>query len=467
MFLVKNIQKSIFFLCLFISCSKNTETTKNITNQLFPFSITVYERIPNRAIINWTPSLASNADTAKYKVYINNKIVDSNLTKTYDTLKNLLADSIYFGKVVAYTKVGDTISASFYLDKCNAFIYLATNSKLTSFNAYPSLNLNTIFWSKPIGDMYAPVISHDTLFLSTNTSGSYNLSAYNANTGNQIWIRPNDVLFTGPPTYNNGRLYARTDQGITAFSALNGQILWSYQNIDRDLSTIPVIDNNKVFIGNGTDGGHISAINLLNGSLMWDVKVTGQMCIRPLVTHNLVIIGTTAAMIYALDQSTGNIVWAKNLATYSGNFGANLVSPILVNNTVLVHHPNEGLYALNILTGATVWIYGVQDPHVSPPATGNGCVYFSYTNGPVTKIVAINSITGQLVWEKISSEGQLGYLIFAKNKLYLAEYYNIQMVDAFTGNLLGHVLNASYGSSQYAVRINDSVFYNANHGNYK
>ncbi len=106
-------------MILFFSCKKN-ESINNIlppSNALGAFSATVSNRMATTATVTWNTSVnTNNADTVKYKVYINNNIVATNLLTQSFNITNLIAASAYQGKVLAYTNSGDTASASFRID---------------------------------------------------------------------------------------------------------------------------------------------------------------------------------------------------------------------------------------------------------------------------------------------------------------------------------------------------------------
>lgn len=471
---------SFFIISLMIfSCSKNKDVTdrnnNNIFGQLTSFTVDIKERIPNRAIIEWTPSTNSfNSDTVKYKITLNGITVDSNLLSTIDTLNFLSKDTLYFGSVIAYIKSGDTISASFILEKYDGFIYLVSeiDQELRSYSSYTNGVNSQRLWNKPFNEQSGmPTISNDTLFLGTRFSPAGSLYAVNANTGDILWSGLTNTSLAGTsPTYFNGTLYATTGLGVFAINSANGQILWNYRNASNNIATNPVIDNNKVFVGNRSSAGHISALDISNGNFIWDFRFSGQMCTRPLVSKNLIIFGTSTAKIYALDQNSGNIVWTRDLSVTYNNYGCNWISPSLMSGNVIVHTANNGFYALNVLTGSTIWIHHNYDASVSSPAFGNGLIYFStlISAGANTtaKIVAIDASNGHLQWESTGNQQYLFHLIYAKNRLYLREYNNILMVDPVTGMQQGHILNKKSSISLFGARINNISYYNCEHGNY-
>ncbi|MEP7164589.1 MAG: PQQ-binding-like beta-propeller repeat protein [Ferruginibacter sp.] len=481
LFFTRNKLCALFAAAIvFFSCSKSSDVAdpnnpNPTVSHLTAFSVTVKERIPNRAIISWTASQnIFNTDIVKYKVSLNGNIVHTDLLNTVDTLNALSKDTIYTGKVIAYTVSGDTVSAPFLLEAYNGFIYVTLESdmQLGCYNSYTNSVSNPRLWNKPFDHQNGmPTIANGTIYLSNTNTASPSLFAMNANNGNVIWSNSIRLINETSPTYFNGKLYANTYQGVLAINAADGQVDWTYQNGLNDMGSNPVIDNNKVFVGNRSSSGYISALNLANGSLLWTFPFDGQMCTRPLVSNNLVIFGCSMDKIYALDQSTGNVAWSRELAT-TNHYGTNWVSPILVNrNLVIVHTANHGFFALNVLTGATVWTYDNTDPGVSTPAYGNGFIYFTTTvvigSDYRAKIVALNASTGQLQWENTTTSQSLFYLVYAKNKLFMREYYNILVVNPYTGVAEAHIVDLNTSLALFGLSINNTSFYNGEHGNYK
>ena len=473
--------RGILFCLLLYACAK-PESDKPVDPVVNPivrlpsFQVTVKQRVPSSAIIEWTtvPNY-SNADSVKYKVFLNNRLVDSNLTRTIDTLYNLSRDSVYQGRVIAYIKRGDTSSASFVLDKYTGFVYVENRffNKLECYSAYPNGISNQPLWDTYLPDAISrPTLSNDTLFL-TRTLGSGTLiQAMNADSGKVLWSStinywlPNEVS----PTYYDGKLI--TSGGtVSLLNAANGQVIWHSQNNYNDFGTNPVVDNGKIFVGNRTTAGHIAALNLTTGTVVWNFQCDGQINRRPLVANNLVIFGTSAAKVYALHQSTGAIAWTRDLSVQYNNHGANSVSPILVNGSVIVHTANEGFYALNVATGATKWIYPNDDPSVSSPVYGNGKLYFGTTvlvgSNYRSKLVALNAVGGQALWERTTGYAWLSDLVYAKDKLYARTYYDIVLFNGETGTGEGTLLRNGSAFTGYGVRINNTAYYTCEHGNYK
>jgi hypothetical protein len=115
-----------YFLALLLisgvsfSCQKPADEPPPSDKKLGPFTVTVSNRVATTATLNWTkPANNNNTDTIKYKVVVGNSVVASDLTATTYGLTNLVAGNSYTGKVISYTKSGDTSSSSFFVPTYN------------------------------------------------------------------------------------------------------------------------------------------------------------------------------------------------------------------------------------------------------------------------------------------------------------------------------------------------------------
>jgi hypothetical protein len=65
----------VVFIAAFFSCKKDPQSRPIANPTLTAFTVTVEERLPARAIINWTEcENLTGADTVKYKVYLNGNL---------------------------------------------------------------------------------------------------------------------------------------------------------------------------------------------------------------------------------------------------------------------------------------------------------------------------------------------------------------------------------------------------------
>jgi len=472
----------LLIVCLIAACTRTNSSApvvpslpSSIRPVLSPFEVTVLNRAPNSAGISWTASSNhTTSDTVKYKIVLNGITVDSNLLKLTDTLLHLIADSVYTGRVFAYTSPKDTISAPFTLDRVDGYVFFGDNGNM--FNGYDPFTgvrlWNTLFPQNTITYPMVPVISHDTVF-AYNPSGG--LWSFNAKTGIVIWggnapyLPQNDYL-NGGPTYDNGTLYASLYSGVYAVESATGRPRWHYTPTGMSglnyTVTFPVTAGGKVFVG-GNDGAHyMAALNTADGTVAWRFPLTSQISPGPVLVNNTVIFGTYEAKFYALDQSTGQQVWMRDLsAAYNNLDGA--LPPVVAGNLVIVFHGNEGLYALDSKTGSTVWLNkDMQGVVLSSPAAGNGMVYCSSLTGSSdykSRLFALNANTGQLVWSTMSTSSSLGNFVLVNDRLYMRGYSGIVIYDALKGSYINSY-SFFNGAGSFCMQVKGQNYYPSESG---
>ena len=461
---MKKFILSIIVLFSIFSCQKTDSNTGNSNHSLTPFTVTVLKRIPTTGIINWTESMNYyNSDTVKYKVFLNNRLFDSNLVRTKDTLIGLSGDTLYYGKVIAYTKTGDTASAPFVLDKIQEYIAFNSENNFEVFN----LSSGVRMWSKSwnIYSYYdgSPTIVGDTIFFSNNQLSIGNtLFANNIKTGQNIWSAipyggANTTLVERTnPVYDNGKIFVSAQYGLTSINANTGQVLWTYAN--SSLYSTPIISNDKIFVSSISQ--RMLAVDKSNGVLSWQFPV-GQTDIRPLLMQNLLLFGTISGNVYCLNQSNGNIIWQR---TFPGNNSTE--SMLAINNIIVIFVNQDGFYGLNPQNGNILWHSDVG--WLSYPSITKGNGYIFYSDNSRNKIVAINPTSGNTMWEVNAGYGEYD-LIYAKRKIYTSDYNNIYIRDATNGQGVNTIflqgLIPAIGKT--TIRINDSTYYTFNHGNFK
>ncbi|MEI6948931.1 PQQ-binding-like beta-propeller repeat protein [Paraflavisolibacter sp. H34] len=424
----------VLIIISFLSCSKgNSESeTSSGTEQkkyaLSSFSVTVLDRSPGTVILQWSPAEnRNNADTVKYAILLNNRKLDSGLVRTIDTLYRLSPDSVYTGKVMAYTQRGDTASAPFSLRTARGYVLISSNEgSLKCFEAYTGAKV----WSFP--KVYAasgsgPIISNDTVFALNSQD---EIRAMEASTGKLLWSRPGAGI-SSLLSYHQGILYARKQDSYTAVDSKTGQPLRTYP-LTPHFYTRPVIAGNRVFFGSTYSAGTFYAYDL-DGTLLWKVENLNMICNRPLLVKEAVIL-TAGGKIMAFSQASGTLLWQQNLSTPSLT-----MSPVYYEGNILVFAEGLGLCALNPVNGFLVWSSNVGFSIASHalPAFGNGLIYTCRNTGlnDGINVVAVDGKTGQQVWNReISWIKHVDQMIFFNNRLMLKSYYEMYTLNALNGN---------------------------------
>lgn len=167
-------------------------------------------------------------------------------------------------------------------------------------------------WVKPI----APYISQHVQVIGAEgkvfVSTSKGLYAFDATTGADSWVYPNELPFGHSPTYANGFLYVGgMDKKIHKVSASNGQGVWTFTG-DGGFDSSPIVANGKVY-ATSRDGA-LYAINDEGGSasLAWKFQ-TGNMILQsPAFKDNALYFASNDGYAYAVDATSGSQIWQSD-----------------------------------------------------------------------------------------------------------------------------------------------------------
>ena len=162
-------------------------------------------------------------------------------------------------------------------------------------------------WAKPISPLISskvqPVGADGKIFVST-AKGVY---AFDAVSGNQLWVYPTEMPIGHSATYANGVVYvAGFDRKIHAINADSGQGIWTY-TAAGSFNVNPLVVGGKVYAG--SRDGKMYAVNTANGQLVWQYQTGNQINQSAAFQNNTLYFGSNDARAYALNADTGALVW--------------------------------------------------------------------------------------------------------------------------------------------------------------
>ncbi len=140
----------------------------------------------------------------------------------------------------------------------------------------------------------------------------------------------------------------------------------------------------------------------------------------PVTDDKRVYFGSDAGILYALDQSTGDIVWEFRTGRHPDDKGI-FSSPVLADGTLYFGAYDGNVYALDAETGNKKWAYSDADwvgssPIIAPDA---GLLFIGLEFGLFRKrggIVALSLADGKKVWEQSTREYTHGSPLFVKEE---------------------------------------------------
>jgi outer membrane protein assembly factor BamB len=215
-----------------------------------------------------------------------------------------------------------------------------------------------------------------------------NVYALNASTGAKLWSFTTGSGIGSSPAVANGVVYVGSSDGnVYALNASTGAKLWSYDTNALNGGPVissPAVVNGVVYVSSGfNSNGIVYALNAGTGALLWSYATGGEVWSSPSVVNGMVYIGTYAGSVIALNASTGALLWSFGTSEFWQSSPAVANGVVYVGSGVLsccaVLGPGlcpGNIYALNASTGALLWSYtlGVWN---SSPAIVDGVLYIS------------------------------------------------------------------------------------------
>jgi outer membrane protein assembly factor BamB len=223
------------------------------------------------------------------------------------------------------------------------------------------------------GIFSSPAVTDGLVFVGTMqeagspTCGVY---AFNESTGEPVWFFATGMSVKSSPAVANGRVFVGSLDGT--FYALNessGQQFWTYPLSGKQIVSTPAADSDSVYVGTvwqGSPGGTVYAFNQFSGgSPKWQFAATSPFSSSPAVSveRNLVLIGSDAGQMYALNRTSGSSVWSRAIGSI------NMSSPTLSSDGLAYVGSTDGrLYCLNVSSGQVFWNCSVGGQILGSPA---------------------------------------------------------------------------------------------------
>jgi len=173
---------------------------------------------------------------------------------------------------------------------------------------------------------------------------------------------------------------------VFALNASNGRELWRF-NFESAFALAyyhsnPVVHNGLLYMSSDDS---VYALNVSTGMVIWNYTTGGSVTGSAAVDDSRVYIGSWDGNFYALNSSTGAKLWDVRISPVHS-------TPAVDNGIVYVSSDDFYLYAFNASTGALMWKYLTVSPNdpnaensgmVASPAVAEGKVYIGTNEGNV------------------------------------------------------------------------------------
>ncbi|MEA3050278.1 MAG: outer membrane protein assembly factor BamB [Sphingomonadales bacterium] len=303
----------------------------------------------------------------------------------------------------------------------------------------------------------APVAAEGKVF-AMDTQGV--VRALSADTGATLWrspIRGKDIqsgtLFGGGVSYDNGRLYATTGAGdAAALDAKTGAIAWTVRP-GGPLRGAPTIANDNVYVI--TQDNQLFALNPADGVVRWTgagaVEIAGVLgAAAPAAAQGTVVAGFSSGELTAYRYENGQVVWQDALARTSISTTVTSMSdidaePVIDGGRVYAVGQGGRMVAIELITGQRVWEINIAG--ISTPWVAGDWVFVIDDDG---QLLCLSRSNGHVKWltqlphyeNAKKKSGAIDYVgpVLAGGRLILASSRgSIVYVDPTTGAVQGQV----------------------------
>jgi outer membrane protein assembly factor BamB len=199
------------------------------------------------------------------------------------------------------------------------------------------------------------------------------------------------------PSY--GQVYVGTDDGfVYAVDPQSGGIRWSYRGKGA-IERRPELGGDAIYVASAAD--RLVALEPRTGKSIWQYErespegftIHGHS--GPRLHRGLVYTGFSDGFLMALNAGTGDVVWARSLASASEQYVDVDSTPATLGEDVLLASSySGGLYALSATSGDVRWRLGIEGAS-GVQVIGNR-LYFAAPRDGLTAL----TLTGDILWRQ-------------------------------------------------------------------
>ncbi|HEX8381232.1 MAG TPA: PQQ-binding-like beta-propeller repeat protein [Allosphingosinicella sp.] len=212
---------------------------------------------------------------------------------------------------------------------------------------------------------------------------------------------PEGALFGGGVAYDNGRIYATNGAGdAAAMDAATGKLIWRVRP-GAPLRGAPTVANDNVYVV--TQDNQLFALNPANGAVRWTgsgaLEIAGILgASSPAAAQGTVVAGFSSGELNAYRYENGQNLWQDALARTSISTSVTQLSdidadPVIDAGRVYAVGQGGRMVAIELITGQRVWeinVAGISTPWVA------GDWVFVVTDD--ARLLALSRTTGGIRW---------------------------------------------------------------------
>lgn len=215
-------------------------------------------------------------------------------------------------------------------------------------------------------------------------------------------------------TLKDGVVYVPFVNGeIFAIDNQTGKVFWKSRlgNITDQIilkNQVPVINNGKLYITTQNQNSNIYALDIKDGSLIWNYKLDYPYNHIPVLFFDNKVFTQSAPYFYSFDANTGKLLNRKTFET------AMYGKPVTDGENVFIANDKDELFALNPNSLDILWQFKVEDNQFNIKERifcKDKKVYFAAQGPTVSSVYAVDSKTGTQIWKTDFKDDNIEYII--------------------------------------------------------
>ncbi len=176
---------------------------------------------------------------------------------------------------------------------------------------------------------------------------------------------------------------------------------WRFKTGGKIRST-PVVSGELVFVG--SEDGNLYAVERSSGKMRWKLATGGEVSSSPAVAGGSVLVVGGDGALYSVDRASGRLRWrfatgrALKFEFVPGDprvFDYYMPSPTIADGAVYFGSSDGYVYAIRLDGGTLLWKFDARQWVHSTPAVADGAVLVGNYDG---ELFALDQKTGSLRW---------------------------------------------------------------------
>ena len=248
-----------------------------------------------------------------------------------------------------------------------------------------------------------PVVSGGSVYAGFSNHGRLagEMVALNASTGRPVWTHYSEGIYSTPAVAENAvyaHVWNKTAGGSFLFALPSkdpngdgiiseGELLWSFQTLDFEGGSSPLVTDNLVVVGSTDD--NLYAVNRTTGAPAWAVATGGNIVGSPMLYERKIFVGSMGGSVFCIGSASELPSLRVSVSLEKQALAAGTVMRINVVVSDEAGNPTEGAFVKFSVTagnlsqnGASSFPDGTQSiKYMAPDVKRNTTVTLSVSAG--------------------------------------------------------------------------------------